>query len=78
MEDNQANPKDSIEHIFESILEIISQEKSESGGTSVAPEPMVIYATAEEGARLIREFIRINRPELRTAIIDLTTQISRR
>ena len=44
--------------------------------TRLTCEPMEIYASAEEGARLIRAFIRIKQPELRAAIIKLATQIA--
>jgi hypothetical protein len=79
MEENDTNSKDSIEYILKSILEILSQDGSANvGDTSVAREPPEIYASAEEGARLIRVFIHIKQPELRAAIIDLATQIAER
>jgi hypothetical protein len=37
---------------------------------------MEIEATPEEGRRLIRAFIRIKHPELRGAIVKLTTQLA--
>ena len=46
------------------------------GDTSFVGEPMEIYASPEEGALLIRVFIRIKQPELRAAIIKLATQIA--
>jgi hypothetical protein len=77
MEEKESYPKDSIEYILASILEIISHNKRENvGETSLAGEPMEIYASAEEAARLIRVFIRIERPELRAGIIELATQIA--
>jgi hypothetical protein len=77
MEAKAAHPKDSIEYILQSILVNISQDKRANvRDTSVAREPTEIYASAEEGARLIRAFIRIKQPELRAAIIELATQIS--
>jgi hypothetical protein len=77
MEKKEANPKDSIEYILESILEILSQDKRANvDDTSLARDPMEIYASPEEGARLIRVFIRIKQPKLRAAIINLATQIA--
>jgi hypothetical protein len=77
MEQKEANHKDSIEYILESILEILSRDKRAIVcDTSVAREPKEIYASAEEGARLIRAFIRIKQPELRAAIIKLATQMA--
>jgi hypothetical protein len=77
MEEKEAYPKDSIEYILASLLEILSQDKRANvGETSLACEPMEIYASAEEGARLIRVFARIKQPELRAAIIKLATQIA--
>jgi hypothetical protein len=77
MEEKEAYPKDSIEYSLTSILEIISQDKRANvGETSLAREPMEIYASAEEGASLIRVFVRIKQPELRAAIIKLVTQIA--
>jgi len=77
MEEKEAYPEDSIEYIFAIILEIISQDKRTNvGETSLACEPTEIYASAEEGARLIRAFVRIKQPELRAAIIKLATQIA--
>jgi hypothetical protein len=77
MEEKDAYPKDSIEYIVASFLELLSRDKRANvGETSLACEPMEIYASAEEGARLIRVFIRIKQPELRAAIIKLATQIA--
>jgi hypothetical protein len=77
MEEKEGYPKDSIEYILASILEIISRDKRANvGETSLAHEPMEIYASAEEGVRLMRVFVRIKQPELRAAIIKLTTQIA--
>jgi hypothetical protein len=77
MQEREANSKDSIEYILASLLEILSQDKRANvGETSLACEPMKIYASAEEGARLIRVFVRIKQPELRAAIMKLATQIA--
>lgn len=77
MEEKEAHPKDSIELILQNILEFIFQDKRANvGDTSFAREPAEIYASAEEGARLIRAFVRIKQPELRAAIIELASQIA--
>ena len=75
MQKKQANPKDSIENIVESLLEITSQY-SRANVRSLAREPMEIYASAEEGASLMRVFIRIKQRDARAAIIKLATQMA--
>ena len=66
MEQKEASHKDSIEYILRSILEFLSQDKHAIVcDTDIAREPTGIYASAEEGARLIRAFIRVKQPELR-------------
>jgi hypothetical protein len=37
---------------------------------------MEIYASPEEGVRLIRAFVGIKQPELRAAIIKIATQLA--
>ncbi len=77
MEQKEASHKDYIEYILRSILEFLSQDKHAIVcDTDIAREPTGIYASAEEGARLIRVFIRVKQPELRAAIIKLTTQMA--
>jgi hypothetical protein len=75
MQEKQANPKDSIENIVESLLEITSQY-GRANVRSLAREPMEIYASAEEGASLMRVFIRIKQRDARAAIIKLATQMA--
>jgi hypothetical protein len=77
MEEKEAYPKDYIKYILAGLLEILSRDKRANvGETSLACEPMEVYASAEEGARLIRVFVRIKQPELRAAIIKLATQMA--
>ena len=77
MEQKEASHKDSIEHILESILEFLSQDKHAIVcDTDIARKPTEIYASAEEGVRLIRAFIRVKQPELRAAIIKLAMQMA--
>jgi hypothetical protein len=75
MQENGANRQDSIESIVENLLEITSRYSC-ANDTSLAREPMEIYASAQEGARLMRVFIRIKQPDARAAIIKLATQMA--
>lgn len=65
----------SIESIVDDLSKINSQY-SRANDTSLAPEPTEIYASAEEGARLMRVFTRIKQPDARAAIIKLATQMA--
>jgi hypothetical protein len=77
MEEKETKAKDSIQYILESLSEIISHdEPNDVGDTSLVRAPIDIYASPEEGARLIRAFIYIKQPELRSAIIKLATQMA--
>ena len=67
MEEKEPATKDSAEYLLEAILR---------NNTSFAHAPVEISVLPEEGVRLIRAFIRIKRPELRAAIIKLTTQMA--
>jgi hypothetical protein len=69
MEEKETTAKDSIEY----LLEVILWSKN---GDNFVPTPIEISASPEEGVRLIRAFIRIKQPELRAAIIKLTTQMA--
>jgi hypothetical protein len=76
MEEKQAYPEDSIEYIFASMLDILAQDRLYNvDETILAYDPVEIYASAEDGARLIRAFVRIKQPDLRAAIIKLATQM---
>jgi hypothetical protein len=73
MEEKEPTTEDSIEYLLEAIL----CKKSAGGGNTSFPQASVeIPASPEEGVRLIRAFIRVKQPELRAAIIKLTTQIA--
>jgi hypothetical protein len=74
MRENGPQCQDSIESIVEKSLEIASQY-SRTNYTSLA-EPIEIYASAEEGARLMRVFVRIKEPDARAAIIKLVTEMA--
>jgi hypothetical protein len=77
MEEKEPKPKDSIRCILQRISDILPQDaNANSAHTSSAGATMEIHATPEEGGRLIRAFIRIKDPELRAAIIKLTTRVA--
>ena len=73
MEEKEPTTKDFMEYLLEDILR---NKNVDGGNTSFAHAPVEISASPEEGARLIRAFIRIKQPELRAAIIKLTTQMA--
>jgi hypothetical protein len=73
MEEKEPTTKDSIEYVLEAILR---NKNADGGNTSFAHAPVGVSASPEEGVRLIRAFIRIKQPELRAAIIELTTQMA--
>jgi hypothetical protein len=76
MEEKEPKPKDSIQYILERLSEILPQDVSVDGDdTSFTSATTEIDVSPEEGGRLIRAFIRIKHPELRAAIIKLTTRV---
>ena len=73
MKEEEADAREAINY----ILGILSQEKPRDiRERSVARDPTEIYASAEEGARLIHSFVRIKDPELRAAITKLAAQLA--
>ena len=77
MEEKEPKPKDSIQYILQHLSDILPQNaNADSAHTSSASAAMEIHATPEEGGRLIRAFIRIKHPELRAAVIKLTTRLA--
>jgi hypothetical protein len=77
MEEKEPKPRDSIQFLLERLFEMLPRdERPDVGDTSFVRPPIEIYASPEEGARLVRAFIRIKQPELRAAIIKLATQIA--
>jgi hypothetical protein len=74
MEEKEPKPKSSIQYILERLS--VLQDENADADTSFLSTPTEIDASPEEGARLIRAFIRIKQPELRAAIIKLTTQMA--
>jgi hypothetical protein len=64
-------------NILHRLSDIHPQDvNADSDDTSSATATMEIGPTPEEGRRLIRAFIRIKHPELRAAIIKLTTRVA--
>jgi hypothetical protein len=77
MEEKEPKAKDSIQYILERLSEILPQDvNADSDDTISASATREIDATPEEGGRLIHAFIRIKHPELRAAIIKLTTRVA--
>jgi hypothetical protein len=52
------------------------EEQADVSDTNFVDAPINIYASPEEGERLIRAFIRIQQPAMRAAIIRLATQMA--
>jgi hypothetical protein len=69
MEEKEPKPRDSIQYLLERLFEMLPKDEHADLGDTT-------YASPEEGARLVRAFIRIKQPELRAAIIKLATQIA--
>jgi hypothetical protein len=77
MEEKEPKPRDSIQSLLERLFEMLPRDENpDVGDTSFVRPPIEIYASPEEGARLVRAFIRIKQSELRAAIIKLATQIA--
>ena len=77
MEEKEPKPRDSIQSLLERLFEMLPRDENpDVGDISFVRPPIEIYASPEEGARLVRAFIRIKQPELRAAIIKLATQIA--
>ena len=70
MKEKETKTKDSTEYILDSLSRSTHADIVDA---SFDRMPAEIYASPEEGVRLISAFIRIKQPELRAAIIKLTT-----
>ncbi len=73
MKEKETKTKDSTEYILDSLSRSTHADIVDA---SFDRMPAEIYASPEEGVRLISAFIRIKQPELRAAIIKLTTQVA--
>jgi hypothetical protein len=62
---------------FYGVLNSLSRRtRADTRDTNFDRTPPEIYASPEEGILLISAFVRIKQPELRAAIIKLTTQVA--
>jgi hypothetical protein len=73
MEEKEATMKDSIEYILKNLLH---SKHGDGNHTNIVDASIEFFPSPEEGVHLIRAFVRIKQPELRAAIIKLTTQIA--
>jgi hypothetical protein len=73
MVDKERGPKVPTANILQHLSEFLLQSELEEMGTTSAPHE--IYATSEEGQRLIRFFVRIKQPELRAALIKIAARM---
>ena len=73
MKDKGRKTVDSIDYILASLLK--SQSSYHKDKISVR-KSIEIYASPEEGVRLIRAFIQIKQPEFRAALIELATRMA--
>jgi hypothetical protein len=73
MKDKGRKTGDSIDYILASLLE--SQSTSDEDKISVR-KSIEIYASPEEGVRLVRAFIKIKQPAFRAALIELATRMA--
>jgi hypothetical protein len=73
MKEKETKTEDSTDYILDTLLR---SKHVGIGDTSFNRALTDIYASPEEGVHLISAFIRIKQPELRAAIIKLTTQVA--
>jgi hypothetical protein len=73
MKGKEIKTGDSIDYILASLLK--SQSGSDGDKISVR-KSIEIYASPEEGVRLIRAFIKIKQPGFRAALIELATRMA--
>jgi hypothetical protein len=73
MKDKRRKTGDSIDYLLESLLK--SESSHHEDKTSVR-ESIEIYASPEEGVRLIHAFTKIKRPAFRAALIELATRMA--
>jgi hypothetical protein len=63
--------------ILQHISDLLPEEEQADGSDATSVDQQInIYASPEEGERLIRAFIRIQQPATRAAIIRLATQMA--
>jgi hypothetical protein len=73
----EPEPEHSALRILQHISDLLpKEEQADMSDTNFVDAPINIYASPEEGERLIRAFIRIQQPAMRAAIIRLATQMA--
>jgi hypothetical protein len=73
----EPEPEHSALRILQHISDLLpKEEQADVSDTNFVDAPINIYASPEEGERLIRAFIRIQQPAMRAAIIRLATQMA--
>jgi hypothetical protein len=73
----EPEPEHSAFRILQQITDLLPKEEQADGSDDTFIDaPINIYASPEEGERLIRAFIRIQQPAMRAAIIRLARQMA--
>jgi hypothetical protein len=73
----EPEPEHSTLRILQQISDLIpKEEQADVSSNDFVDAPINIYASPEEGERLIRAFIRIQHPAMRAAIIRLARQMA--
>jgi hypothetical protein len=73
----EPEPEHSALRILQQISDLLpKEEQADVSDTNFVHAPTNIYASPEEGERLIRAFIRIQEPAVRAAIIRLARQMA--
>jgi hypothetical protein len=73
----EPEPEHSALRILQQISDLLpKEEQADVSDTNFVHAQMNIYASPEEGERLIRAFIRIQQPAMRAAIIRLARQMA--
>jgi hypothetical protein len=73
----EPEPEHSAFGILQQISDLLPEEEQADGSDDTSVDQQInIYASPEEGERLIRAFIRIQQPTMRAAIIRLARQMA--
>jgi hypothetical protein len=73
----EPEPEHSTLRILQQISDLLpKEEQTDVSSNDFVDAPINIYASPEEGERLIRAFIRIQQPAMRAAIIRLARQMA--
>jgi hypothetical protein len=63
--------------LTETQMSHFQSEHGDSSKNDLLLFPIEIYALPEEGAKLVRAFVRIEQPELRKIIVELVSQLAK-